>query len=432
MENLLTRHRNVTILVVVLFAEVIGLAVQVKRTTDSDSTRLIRVWTVSVLTPFEKGFVEAHTGVRDLWRNYFYLRGVRNQNRELQEEIARLRLERVRLNEDAAQARRLQLLLGFKEQYISQTMAAQVIGSSGSDVSRLVYIDKGSSQGIKQDMPVITAAGLVGRVLQVFPYSSQVLLINDASSGLGAILEKSRSQGVLKGSAAGETILEKVTGDEQVEAGETVLTSGGDRIFPKGLRIGTVSKVSPGQDFFLNIRVKPAADLSSLEEVLVITRVEEKAPVSEPGRPVRASDILSARLPSVPPKATTASPKTSKVAPSLPVGAPKVRKAALPADAVSGVPALVNNLPKEPVGLVPPRVTIPKDATADRTYIAPDTTVVLGREKQPAHTAKTLPDSGASPVSSSPVKPASKNKPTADTTKPKSPLTQPPDQDKPQ
>jgi len=300
-ENLLTRHRNVTILVAVLFAEVVGLAVQVKRTADTDSTRLIRVWTVSAVTPLEKVFAAAQGSISGAWHNYFYLRGVRAQNRKLQDEIEQLRLQQVRLAEDAGQARRLQRLLGFKEQFIAKTLPAQVIGSSGSDMSRVVYIDKGDGDGVRQDMAVITADGVVGKILRVFPTSSQVLLINDPSSGVGAILEKSRLQGVIKGTANGEVVLEKMMSDERVEPGDQLLTSGGDQIFPKGLPIGTVKSVSPGGDVFLKIRVKPAAQLNQLEEVLVITQVVERQPTTQEAQTsMRAADILAARLPSVP------------------------------------------------------------------------------------------------------------------------------------
>jgi rod shape-determining protein MreC len=301
MENLISRYRNVTILVVVLFAQVLGLAVQVRRSTQDESTRLIRVWAVDAVTPLEKGILWFQRGISNLWHNYFYLRGVRQENRELKQQIERLRIEQVRLNEDAEQARRLQALLGFKEQFISKTLAAQVIGSSGSEQSRSIYIDKGTHSGIKADMAVITADGVVGKVLRAFKSTSQVLLINDQTSGVGAILEKSRLQGVVRGTPVGEVVLEKVMSDETVQPGERVLSSGGDQIFPKGLPVGTVTKVSPGPELFLNIRVKPTADLSRLEEVLVITQQEEKEPaLAGGGQPIRAADILAQRLPSVP------------------------------------------------------------------------------------------------------------------------------------
>ena len=313
MESVLGRYRNLVILVGVLFLQVLGLAMQVKRGggTDGESTRLIRIWGVGAITPFERVVVWAENSTGSVWHSYFYLRGVRAENRQLKDQIEQMRLAQVRLSEDAAQARRLQTLLAFKEQFISRTVAAQVIGSSGSDLSRIIYIDKGDNVGIKRDMAVMTSDGIVGKVLMVFPSVSQVLLINDQSSGVGAILEKTRLQGVLRGTANGEVELERVMSDEQVPVGETVLTSGGDQIFPKGLPVGTVMKVGNGKDLFLNIKIKPAANLSKLEEVLVLVEKQERPAVAEDNVRVRAADILAQRLPSVPDKpATVANPAT--------------------------------------------------------------------------------------------------------------------------
>jgi len=133
MENLISRYRNVTILAVILFAQVLGLAVQVKRSGGEESTRLIRLWTVSAVAPLEKVIIWCESGVGNLWHDYVYLRGVRQENRDLKFEIERLRLEQVRLSDDARQARRLQALLGFKEQYIARTVAAQVIGTAAAN-----------------------------------------------------------------------------------------------------------------------------------------------------------------------------------------------------------------------------------------------------------------------------------------------------------
>jgi rod shape-determining protein MreC len=300
-DNIINRHRNLSILAVVLFAQILGLAVQVKKGTDQGSSRLIRVWAVSAVSPIEKAAVHGTRWFHDAWHNYAYLRGVRRENRELREEIERMRLEQVRMSEDASQARRLQTLLGFKEQFISETMAAQVISTTGSDFSRGVFIDKGSHDGVKPDMPVITTDGIVGKVFRVYPTSALVLEINDPSSGAAVILEKSRLQGILKGSPSGETFVANIMADEKIEPGERILTSGGDRVYPKGMAVGTVSRVNPSGTF-LNIEVKPAAQLSRLEEVLVITKVVEKTPnMADQVGPVRAIDILAQRLPSVPP-----------------------------------------------------------------------------------------------------------------------------------
>ena len=305
--DVLGRYRNLIVLVGVLFAQILGLAVQVnvKRTTDSEPTRLIRVWAVGAVTPLEKGLVWVQTSSGNLWHNYIYLRGVRAENRELKQQIQRMSLEQARISQDADQARRLQGLLGFKEQFISQTMAAQVIGGSGSESSLTVFIDKGYTDGIRADMAVLTADGIVGKVLHADPanhHVAEVLLINDQSSGVGVILDKTRLQGILRGTPAGEVVLEKVMSDETVPVGEQVLTSGGDGIFPKGLLVGNVMKASPGSDLFLNIAVRPAADLSKLEEVLVVTKIDEKQAQPSPTGAARAVDILAERLPGVPSK----------------------------------------------------------------------------------------------------------------------------------
>jgi rod shape-determining protein MreC len=170
-------------------------------------------------------------------------------------------------------------------------------------------------------MAVITAEGVVGKVLRVYNSTSLVLLINDQTSGVGAILENSRLQGILRGTPAGKVVLEKILSDEQVQPGEPVQTSGGDQIFPKGLPAGVVSSVSRGPDTFLEIHVHPAADLSKLEEVLVITEQEKRVPVAEASTPMRAVDVLAQRLPSVPDKppsspATEAGPATNQATPA--------------------------------------------------------------------------------------------------------------------
>jgi rod shape-determining protein MreC len=353
MESVLGRYKNLIVLVCVLFAQVLGLAVQVKRTTDTESSRLIRIWAVDSVTPFEKVLNWMHNSSWNIWHNYFYLRGVRAENRGLKAEIERLRLEQIRLNEDAAQARRLQALFAFKEQFISQTRPAQVIGSSGSEQSRAIYIDKGESDGLKPDMAVITADGIVGKVLKVFHSTSQVLLIDDQSSGVGGILEKSRLQGIVRGTRSGEVVLEHIMSDNPVQPGEVVRTSGGDRIFPKGLPVGTVSQVGNGPDLFLTIRVRPAANLSKLEEVLVVTKLVEQEPTQLESGPVRAADILAQRLPSVPDKPPAADPSKPGAGEAAKPSAPAAIKPARPA----GVSAPNTNAanPPKPDEKVPPK-----------------------------------------------------------------------------
>jgi rod shape-determining protein MreC len=419
MESVLGRYRNLVILVGVLFLQVLGLAMQVKRAgNDAENTRLIRIWVVGAITPFERILVWGQNGTSNIWHNYFYLRGVRAENRELKDQIEQMRLEQVRLSEDAAQARRLQTLVAFKEQFISRTVAAQVIGSSGSDLSRIVYIDKGENAGIRRDMAVMTSDGIVGKVLLVYPSVSQVLLINDQSSGVGALLEKTRLQGVLRGTANGEVALERVMSDEQVPVGETVLTSGGDQIFPKGLPVGTVTKVANGKDLFLNIKIKPAANLSKLEEVLVLVEKQERQATAEEGVHVRAADILAQRLPSVPdkPADATAVPGATKVTakPGSTGTAPKPAGTTVPA---AKNPSGTSTAP-DAQGATQPAKSADRPSTGQKNSGTAPSIVPESKPTEPK------PDASQSkPVSAQP-------KPTDSTTPvpaaPRQPATQPP------
>lgn len=364
MESVLGRYRNLIILVGVLFLQVLGLAVQVKRgSNETQDTRLIRIWAVDVLAPFERTLVRIESGTGNIWHNYFYLRGVRAENRQLKEQIEQMRLEQVRLSEDAAQARRLQGLLAFKEQYVAKTVAAQVIGTSGSDSSRVVYIDKGEKAGIGRDMAVMTADGVVGKVLMVYPSVSQVLLINDQTSGVGVILGNTRLQGVLAGTVNGEVTLNGIMSDEQVPVGENVLTSGGDQIFPKGLPVGVVTKVGSGKDLFLNIRIKPAADLSKLEEVLVLVEKQERQATADTNVRVRAADILAQRLPSVPDKPADGTAAASAGGEAKPAGTNSAAVNPAPVkSAPKAVPAVSVGVPPAARNGTSPAQTSPNQA----------------------------------------------------------------------
>jgi len=307
MENFFTRYRNVTVLLFLLMAQVIILATQVRRpeTATGESMSLVRIWIVQIFVPGEKAISSFGSGVGSLWRNYIDLRGVREQNEELQAQVDRLRLEQVSLAEDAGQARRLQALLGFKTKFISQTVAAQVIGTSGTDRSRVLYIDKGSDDGVNVDMAVITPKGIVGKVTRVSGHSAQVLQINDATAGAGVMLERSRLRGVMRGTSSGLPEIMHVMADEKIEPGEPVVSSGGDQIYPRGLPIGTVFSTSPDPDGgpFLVVKVKPSANLDRVEEVLVITKVIDKGLPQQQAVPaLRAADILAQRLPTITPK----------------------------------------------------------------------------------------------------------------------------------
>ena len=327
MENFFSRYKNPMVLMVVLLIQVIALATQVKRSENVRSaggTRLIRVWTMTAITPFERAFVATGHFFRNTWHNYIDLHGVRKENRELQEELARLRLEQVRLKADASESERLRALLDFKERYVGQTVAAEVIGTSGSDLSHVIQIDKGSRAGVTPGMAVITPDGIVGKVKEVSAWSSLVLMINDRESGAGVILQNSRLQGILRGVGLGEVQVSDVMSDEKVDLGEQVVTSGGDGVYPKGFPVGTVTKVTGDLDGgpFLAVKIKPAANLDRLEQVLVVTKIAEEAPVaSGDATPRRAAEILAERLPSVAKPAGSSAGKTPATVGSSPVPA---------------------------------------------------------------------------------------------------------------
>lgn len=289
MESFFARYRNLMVLLAVLVAQIAGLAVQVRRTEgghnslnaqDGSGVRLIRYWAESLVAPPERLIHGAKLGIENLWSGYIDLRQTQQQNRDLQQTVDRLRLEQAELLEDAQQGQRLEQLLGFEQRYIYSTVPAQVFGSSGSDQARVFYIDKGASDGLKRDMPVITADGIVGKVRDVFPHTAQVLAIDDQTSGAGVILETTRIRGVLKGNAAGQLEIVGLMADERIKPGEKVLTAGGDLIFPRGLPVGTVKKVvpDPERDSFIDVMVTPAAHLDRLDEVLVITSTQPRFP----------------------------------------------------------------------------------------------------------------------------------------------------------
>jgi rod shape-determining protein MreC len=287
MESFFTRFKNVLVLVAVLFAQTIGLAIQVRRPAefgapDSHQVTLMRYWVVAAVTPFERAFHAVGQNVREAWDNYVNLRHVHQQNQDLQQEVARLRLEQAAFAEDAVQGHRLQALLAFQQHYIASTVAAQVIGTSGTDLSRLIYIDKGNDYHLKPDMAVITPDGIVGKIRDVFPHTAQVLLISDQTSGAGVLLASTRILAILHGSSTGQVQITNLTADSRIKPGETVLTSGGDQIFPRGLPVGTIESIAPDPDHqpYTAIRIKPAANLSQLEEVLVITGTKPTLPAA--------------------------------------------------------------------------------------------------------------------------------------------------------
>jgi rod shape-determining protein MreC len=285
MESFVVRYRNLLVLLALLVAQILGLAMQVRRANsgqagDGHTVLLLRIWANAIVSPPERLLHSSGSGISWFWNNYFDLRHVRQQNQDLQKTVDRLRLEQAALLEDAKQGQRLQALLKFEQKYVYKTLPAEVIGTSGTDQSRVFTIDKGKSDGVDRDMAVITPDGIVGKVRDVFGHTAQVLAINDQSSGAGVIMESTRIRGILRGNGAGQPQIEDVIRDQRIKAGEKVLTAGGDQIFPRGLPVGTVEKVvnDPERDGFVDVILTPAAHLNQLDEVLIITAMEPRFP----------------------------------------------------------------------------------------------------------------------------------------------------------
>lgn len=285
MESFFSRFKNVLVLVTVLLVQTIGLAVQVRRPTDSArpdgrQVTLLRTWVIGAVTPFERFFHGIGHGVRFGWSDYVYLRNTRKENEALQQEIARLRLEQSELAEDARQGHRLQAMLNFQQHYVTSTIAAQVIGTSGTDQSRVLYIDKGAKDGLKIDQAVITPDGIVGKIREVEGHTAQVLAINDTASGAGVLLATTRIRAIVHGTPSGQIVITNLTPDSRIKPGEQVLSSGGDQIYPRGLPVGVIETIVPDPEHqpYTVITLKPAANLFQLEEVLIITGTQTELP----------------------------------------------------------------------------------------------------------------------------------------------------------
>lgn len=262
-----SRHRPLVLLFGVILTQVLLLAFQIRRGRD---VRLIRVWSAELLTPLQRAGNFLVGKVDGTWFGYVDLRDVRAENRKLAEEVGQLRLKNQRLEGQAAQAVRLARLLGFRQENADVPMiAAEVIGANADSTSRTVFINRGDQDGIRRNMAVITPDGVVGKVSEALPHTSQVLLITDRESGLGALLAGTRTHGVVKGTGDPQLWMDYVSTDEKVPSGEQILTSGEDRIFPKNLPVGSVASTKAGFPF-QTIQVTPAAHLDQLEEVLVL------------------------------------------------------------------------------------------------------------------------------------------------------------------
>jgi rod shape-determining protein MreC len=265
MQAFVGRHRDFFILLAVMLAQLLLLSVQITR---NHNVRLIQEWTVAIFTPFQKSAQWVIGGTRNSWRHWSGLWSAQQQNAELRGEIASAKTRLQELSARAKEAESLRALLDLKKNLPMESVAADVIGNSPGEHSGAIFIDKGSQAGLTPGLAVITPEGVVGKIVAVFPYSSQVLLITDPSSGVGCMLEKTGTQGVLRGGQKVLPELRYIRNEQAVAPGDRIVTSGLDQIFPRGFAVGTILQVSRG-DIFQNVLVQPAASLDRLESVLV-------------------------------------------------------------------------------------------------------------------------------------------------------------------
>ncbi len=262
-----SKHKSLTLLAGVLLAQILMLAVQIKR--DSRG-RLIRVWAISAAYPFERAGAWAFGEVQGVWKHYFALQTTSRENEALRIENDALKLTIAQLQSRAAETERLAAILNFKQAHAeAPMMGARVIAASAGTASRTIEIDRGERDGIRRNMAVITPDGAVGKVIEVFRDSAQVLLLTDKEGGAGAMLVDSRIQGPVGGTGEPTMLMKYVATEEKVNVGEKIVTSGMDKIFPRDIPVGTVMEVKTGNTF-KQIRVQPAAKLDRLEAVIVL------------------------------------------------------------------------------------------------------------------------------------------------------------------
>ena len=235
----------------------------------------------AVLSPFQEAVAAAVRGVARTWTGYLDLRGVREKNQRLEERLSILETLLQEKQHKARESERLRELLQLREDLPHKTIVAEVIAREGMPWFRSITINKGRDAGVALEAPVISPTGVVGRVIAVGPRTARVQLLQDRDSGAGVLIERSRVKGVVSGqvgfaeSNRGDLVMKYVPEMADVVVGDVVLTSGQDRIYPKGLVVGRVHFVSPGS-LFKEVLVEPSARFDQLEEVLIVRGGQEQ------------------------------------------------------------------------------------------------------------------------------------------------------------
>ncbi|HLM02271.1 MAG TPA: rod shape-determining protein MreC [Pyrinomonadaceae bacterium] len=280
------------LMVVLLLGNFVLMAWDAK--TESQQ-RVIRVWGQAIADFVQSPVTSVSSGVSNYFQSFSNLRGAATENEQLKLRVQELEVELQGKESFAAENERLKLLLNLKEESKYPILTAKVIGRDPSGWFNTSIINRGSVDGVKLNMPVVTNGGLVGRIMAVGPLTSQVMLLTDDKSGIAGIageLGNSNALGVIRGTSEKELVeMRYVPGSIPVEVGETVFTTGQDGIYPAGLKIGEVVSVESGSATTTHsILVKPGGALNSMQEVAVLLYEAPPAPKFEQALPNAAKD----------------------------------------------------------------------------------------------------------------------------------------------
>jgi rod shape-determining protein MreC len=263
--------RRPTLLFIVVLSLLFLLMSFSSRTRVVGETRTLFERTVmTVLSPVPTAVNWVGTTASDMYHGYLDMRRSVAENALLHRQLAELTTENLKLRQSAADLRRLRSLLSYSDQLWMQTSLAQAIMLDTSGPFKSVIIDRGSGGGVEINDAVVNANGLIGRVVLTTKEMSKVQLMIDNNCSVGALIDRTRRQGVVRGNDAGGAQMFDVPALADVQVGDTVLTAGIDGIFPKGIPVGTIVQAQKGQDLFKSITVHPAVDFGNIEEVIVI------------------------------------------------------------------------------------------------------------------------------------------------------------------
>jgi len=228
---------------------------------------------LEIVSPVDAAFTRLSEGASSLVGDYLDLLNVRKENTHLRIELARVKSDQARLAELEVENRHLGELLELKDALGTNAVAANVIGSDATGLSRTLILASGTSDGLRTGMAVLANQGVVGKIIAISQHASRVLLIDDHNSALDGFDQRSRARGIVAGMVDDGLILKYADRSQDIRSGDTIVTSGLDGIFPRGLLVGTVQSVHrEGPGLFLAVRITPAVDFRELEQVLIVTQ----------------------------------------------------------------------------------------------------------------------------------------------------------------